>query len=155
MRKLSLEEIVASFPKKDRKLVRVSVDLSVVTWEDLDFLSWEHSSGHIAYVVYDKPYVKGLVLYKEKPGNSKVVRMCDWCKTIHGGRGITIYSSPVINNRKIVKYISVCSDLQCSLLVRGKKNLGPNQMRETISEKKKIDRLNDGVRRFFDSVYQN
>lgn len=49
MRQLTQEEILLSFPKKERNKVKLP-DLDSIKWEHLDFLGWTHPSGHLGYV---------------------------------------------------------------------------------------------------------
>jgi hypothetical protein len=154
MRKLNHDEIIFSFSEKMRKKVKISIDLSLVDWENLDYLGWNHPSGHLAYMVYEnEKRLRGVILSKGKPGNKKVAKMCTLCKTIHSNLGVVLFSSTVVDNKNISRSTYICSDLQCSLRVRGKIHLGPNQMGETISREEKIIRLIENTEKFINSIY--
>jgi Ser-tRNA(Ala) deacylase AlaX len=66
MEPMSMETILNSFTKRQRRHVVVP-DISRVDWTKCEYLSWMHTSGHMAYVVYNhqKPAI-GLVLRRTK-----------------------------------------------------------------------------------------
>ena len=153
MRVLNSEEILSAFPKKDRKNVKLPRNLEKIDWDNLDFLGWLHSSGHLAYMIFEwNGALEGLVLEKSLAAKRNISKMCSLCKTISGSQGIVLFSSTLRKNKKVSRAVYVCSDLQCSLRVRGKIALGANQMCETISTDDKIIRLLDGVEEFYLSI---
>jgi len=150
MRKLSKEEILSSFSKKQRRKVKIP-DLKNIQWEDIDFLGWIHPSGHLGYIVYNfKSSLVGLVLSRTKPSNpSKRAIMCHLCKTVHSTSfGVLLFTVQSYCNPKNESGNYICADLQCSLYVRGIKFASANQMPETISKDDKIIRLIEGVEEF-------
>lgn len=151
MRTLTKEEIILSFSKKDVKKLKLP-DFNTIEWKNIDYLGWVHPSGHLGFMVYElDSTLIGLVLDKTTPG-TKNAKMCSLCLTIHNGRGVSIFSTQVKSKPNTKHGIYVCSDLQCSLYVRNKKNFPANQMRETISMDDKILRLNSNLDNFFRGI---
>lgn len=154
MRALTKEEIISAFSKKDQKKLKLP-DLKIINWEIIDYFSWFHPSGHLAFIIYDNGLsLRGLVLEKNKPGFSQKAKMCGWCKTVHGGAGVVLFSTPKVNSPSIVIGEFICADLQCSYYIRGLKGPLPNQMRETISMENKIFRLLSSVDDFFNRSFE-
>lgn len=153
MRKLATKEILSAFSKKEAKNMKVP-NLDEIDWDNIDFLSWHHSSGHLSYLVLDdNGELRGVVLRRGKPGNNKVAKMCSLCKTVHGNTGVILFSGTLKNDASRAKSVFACADLCCGQRMRGLVPLGANQMGETISQEKKIERLQEGVKKFIDSLY--
>lgn len=148
MRRLEKSEIQGAFSSRERKKLKISIDPDKVDWENIDFLGWVHPSGHLGYIVYEQDEsLIGLVLERNKPGGITKGAMCNLCMTVHGSRGVVLFTVKVANqDASYGTYI--CADLQCSLYVRGLKPLSPNQMRETISIEAKVARLKRNLEKF-------
>lgn len=153
MEPLTREAILASFPPRQRKRVEL-YDLDRVGWDCLDFLGWTHSSGHLAYVVYQKDHmVRGVVLDKTRPSGALKSKMCSWCMSIHSGGGVTLFSAEKAADKNRIRGEYVCTNLQCSAYVRGSAKPDGCQMNENIDREARIARLRDNVERFFRAIH--
>lgn len=147
MEPLARATILASFPKKQRKLVELP-NLEETDWAALDFLGWRHTSGHLAYVVYEQEdRIRGLVLRLTPSGGTHQC-MCSWCMTVHQGGGVALFTAEASGTHRI-HGVYVCANLQCSAYVRGSKRPNGCQMRETIGREQRIARLRSNMERFF------
>lgn len=152
MEPLTRDVILASFSPKQRKLVELP-DLENVDWDGLDYLGWQHSSGHLAYVVYQKNgHVQGIVLKQTKATKGTQQFLCSWCMTVHRGGGVTLFTAATHQTHR-VQGVYVCADLQCSAYIRGRKRPAGCQMRETISQERRIARLGNNIERFFGRIH--
>lgn len=148
MRPLTKEEILSLFSKKEIKIP----DLSLIDWENLDFLGWVHPSGHLGFVVYEfsgKP--RGIILERSSHSIGSGIKMCSWCHTLHTSSGVKLFSYRIPKS-KITIGDYICADLQCSLYIRGIKKTNISQMPENISLEKKIQRCRKNIEYFFSII---
>lgn len=151
MRHLTTQEVLESFPFRQRKKVKLC-KLDDVQWDSIEYLSWFHTSGHLAYIVFEASIgVRGLILEK-KSFQGRRASMCSWCKTVHGSTGIATFSVSRVNNPASVIGDFVCVGLDCSAHIRG--TGGVNSMRETIDLEQKAERLRSSLDDFFVRAYQ-
>lgn len=152
MKALNSEEILSSFSAKERKLVKLP-NLIQVEWNDLDFFGWIHPSGHLGYIVYELDHeMRGMVLEKTNTSSHKP-KMCSICLTVHSGSHVNLFSAKSAKNKNRSLGLYMCHDLKCSLYVRCKKvPTNRNQMMETITRDKKIERLINGLERFMRKI---
>jgi hypothetical protein len=135
---LTEQEIRAAFvncTKGEARRLNVPRDLAGRPWDDLDFLGWrDQQSPERAYLVAEIPGLPGLpelggelvaiALRCPGPGPlQKKTSMCSLCLTSHTG-GVTLMVAPRSGKagqqgNSVGDYM--CSDLACSLYVRGKK----------------------------------
>lgn len=154
MNKLSKEEIFPLFSKKEQKTLKYP-DMENIDWEHLDFLGWIHPSGHIGYIVYEfEGMLRALTLNINKMNTNKV-GMCSICKTIHNSSEIALFSTTNKIDKNVVIGEYICSDLQCSLHIRGKIFNPVVQMWENLTKEDKIFRLICGIDKFFQRILYN
>jgi hypothetical protein len=140
-------EIRASFvncTKGEAKRLNVPPGLAALPWDDLDFLGWrDHQAPERAYLVAGLDGgLTGVAL--RCPGPNPLQRrsnICSFCLTGHTG-GVTLMVAPRVGKagqqgNTVGTYL--CTDLACSLYVRGKKPViglgGRFQERLTLDEK--------------------
>ncbi len=148
---LSAEQIILSFPKKERSLVKMP-DLTDIDWCTRDFLGWLHPSGHLGYIVYELDGVLvGLVLEKTR-ALSQRPKSCALCLTMHGGRYVNLFTAKTARNkeRSVGQYI--CHDLLCSLYIRGLKAPTASQMAEHMNSHAKSRRLITNLEAFIRQI---
>jgi hypothetical protein len=129
MRPLTEHEIRAAFvncSKGEARRLNLPRDLAQRPWEDLDFLGWrDHQAPERAYLAAEID--GGVVAIRLRcPGPSplqKKTSMCSICLTSHTG-GVTLMvalrtGKAGQQGNTVGDYL--CSDLACSLYVRGKK----------------------------------
>ncbi|MEV0179807.1 FBP domain-containing protein [Streptomyces sp. NPDC050625] len=150
MKPLTEQEIRAAFvncTKGEAKRLSVPRDLAERPWDDLDFLGWrDPQAPDRAYLVTELDgHPRALVLRGSgHPVAGQTRRsMCSMCLTSHTG-GVSLMVAPKAGKagqqgNSVGAYI--CSDLACSLYVRGKKDAGAGaRLHESLTLEEKIQR---------------
>ena len=149
MKPLTEQEIRAAFvncTKGEAKRLSVPRDLADRPWDDLDFLGWrDPQAPDRAYLVAELDgYPKAVALRSSGAGSWQTRRsMCSLCLTTHSG-GVSLLVAPRAGKagqqgNSVGAYM--CSDLACSLYVRGKRDAGIGaRLHETITLEEKIER---------------
>jgi hypothetical protein len=149
MKPLTEHEIRTAFvncSKGEAKRLSVPRDLAERPWDDLDYLGWrDPGAPERAYVVTEfagRP--TALALRCPSPASWQTRRsMCSVCVTTHTG-GVSLMVAPKAGKagqqgNSVGAYI--CSDLACSLYVRGKKDAGVgSRLHESLTLEEKIQR---------------
>ena len=149
MKPLTESEIRASFVNCSRgeaKRLHVPRDLRALPWGDLDYLGWvdprSPARRHLVAAVDGTTY--GLVLRANESGAGVARRnMCSLCITVQSG-GVSLMVAPRAGRsgqqgNSVGTYI--CSDLSCSLYVRGRLQTGTPGMHETLDVDQRVERL--------------
>jgi mRNA-degrading endonuclease toxin of MazEF toxin-antitoxin module len=157
MKPLTEREIRTAFvncSKGEAKRLFVPRDLADLPWDDLDYLGWrDPQSPERAYIVTtgltgpagrDEGGPRALVLRSPRPAPWQARRsMCSICVTDHVG-GVSLMVAPKsgkAGQQGNTVGVHICSDLSCSLYVRGKKDTGLTAyFHESITMEEKIDR---------------
>ncbi|MEU8384577.1 FBP domain-containing protein [Streptosporangium sp. NPDC048865] len=159
MRAVSEHEVRASFvncTKGEVKRLAVPRDLDARPWEDLDFLGWQDPSspGRTYLVAEYGERLVGVALRRATPHAGHARRsMCSLCLTTHTGDGVALMTARRTggNGDSVGAYI--CTDLACSLYLRGKKDAGPGgRMPESLTLEEKIVRTAGNVTGFLRKV---
>ncbi|MGY6022055.1 FBP domain-containing protein [Streptomyces spinosirectus] len=150
MEPLTEREIRAAFincTKGEAKRLSVPRDLADQPWDDLDYLGWrDPQAPDRGYLV--TPGGDGRPKAVALRGSASTVgqqrrSMCSMCLTTHSG-GVSLMVAPKAGKagqqgNSVGVYI--CSDLACSLYVRGKRDAGVGaRLHETITLEEKIRR---------------
>ena len=162
MQELTETEIRACFvnaTKGESKRLAVPKDLAVRPWDDLDFLGWrDPASPQRAYVVTTTggaPTGVALRLADSSAGRRRR-NMCAVCLTTHPGDGVALMTARRAGRsgqqgNSVGTYL--CSDLACSLYVRGLRSAGPgSRLQESLSVGDQADRLLARLDAFIGSV---
>ncbi|MFD4029983.1 FBP domain-containing protein [Streptomyces sp. NPDC058637] len=149
MKPLTEQEIRTAFvncTKGEAKRLAVPRDLAERCWDDLDFLGWrDPQAPDRAYLVTEldgRPV--GLQLRSSGAGSWQTRRsMCSVCVTIHTG-GVSLMVAPrsgKAGQQGNSVGVYMCSDLACSLYVRGKKDAGVGgRLQESLTLEEKVGR---------------
>ncbi|AWL84549.1 hypothetical protein AMK14_21285 [Streptomyces sp. TSRI0445] len=149
MKPLTEREIRSAFvncSKGESKRLSVPRDLADRPWGDLDFLGWrDPQAPDRAYLVMESGAGHtGIQLRSTAAGSSQTRRsMCSMCVTVHTG-GVSLLVAPKPGKagkqgNSVGAYM--CTDLACSLYVRGKKDAGVGgRLRESLSLEQQIER---------------
>ncbi|MFF4803202.1 FBP domain-containing protein [Streptomyces sp. NPDC001351] len=162
MEPLTEQEIRAAFvncTKGEARRLSVPRDLAERPWEDLDFLGWrDPQAPDRAYLVTEwsdgRPRAVALRASGSAWGRTRR-SMCSMCLTTHSG-GVSLTVAPKAGKagqqgNSVGAYI--CSDLACSLYVRGKRDAGIGaRLHETITLEEKIRRTVANVAAFVAKV---
>ncbi|MFE0516991.1 FBP domain-containing protein [Streptomyces sp. NPDC058964] len=157
MKPLTEQEIRAAFvncTKGEARRLSVPRDLADRPWDDLDFLGWrDPQAPDRAFLVLEldgRP--RALTLRGSGPVFSQARRsMCSMCLTSHTG-GVSLMVAPRAGKagqqgNSVGAYI--CSDLACSLYVRGMKDAGAGaRLQESLTLEEKIRRTVANVAAF-------
>lgn len=162
MEPLTEQEIRAAFvncTKGEAKRLSVPRDLTDRPWEDLDFLGWrDPQAPDRAYLVteWSDGGTRAVALRASGTAVGQTRRsMCSMCLTTHSG-GVSLMVAPKAGKagqqgNSVGAYI--CSDLACSLYVRGKRDAGIGaRLHETITLEEKIRRTVANVAAFVAKV---
>ncbi|MFJ6153536.1 FBP domain-containing protein [Micromonospora profundi] len=157
---LSEPAIRASFvncTQGEAKRLAVPNDLDFRPWADLDFLGWrDPAATQRAYLVAETDGgLVGVALRVAAQQTGRARRsMCSLCLTTHTGDGVALMSARKAGaggrqGNSVGAYI--CSDLGCSLYLRGKKDAG-RRIDETITLDEKIERTTGHLAAFLRRV---
>lgn len=149
MKPLTEQEIRTAFvncTKGEAKRLSVPRDLAERPWDDLDFLGWRDPQApdraYLATELDGRPVA--LALRCPSPASWQMRRsMCSMCITTHTG-GVSLMVAAKAGKagqqgNSVGAYI--CSDLACSLYVRGKKDAGIGaRLHESLTLEEKIQR---------------
>lgn len=146
---LTRQQIVSAFdPDADLQLP----EIDIIQWENLDYLGWVHSAGHLGYVVLQSPKdgeLKGITLSRRHRAASRPrMEMCSWCHHVHRANGTAMFTVAVkgSDGRHTLGNV-VCKDLDCSLRVRNLKS-PESYMRESLYEPARIWRMQQSMHRW-------
>src|SRR5690349_6301305 len=129
MEPISEAEIRASFvncSKGEAARIKLPADFRDTPWADLDFYGWiDPSAPQRAAIVVPGPIA--MVLREAERGNRSGAgrsSMCQVCLTDHAAGGVSLFTAPLAgapgrNGNSVGEYL--CSDLACSLYLRGKR----------------------------------
>lgn len=162
MQQVTERDIRASFvncTKGEAKRLAVPRDLAARPWDDLDFLGWrDPGSPERAYLVTD--FGDGLVGVALRLASSRAGRvrrtMCSLCLTTHAGGGVSLMTARKAGRagqqgNSVGVYI--CTDLACSLYVRGKKRTDPGgRIHESLTLEEQVERTTANLAGFLDTV---
>ncbi|MEV0972073.1 FBP domain-containing protein [Microtetraspora glauca] len=161
MRPISEREIRASFvncTKGEAKRLVIPRDLDARPWDDLDFLGWQDPSfpGRAYLVAEHGDRLVGVALRRATPHAGHARRsMCSLCLTTHTGDGVALLTARRTSGDGNSVGAYICTDLACSLYLRGKKDVGPGgRMPESLTLEEKIDRTAANVTEFLQKVTQ-
>ncbi|MEV4497937.1 FBP domain-containing protein [Micromonospora arborensis] len=141
----------------EAKRMAVPNDLELRPWDDLDFLGWrDPAAPQRAYLVTESDgRLVGVVLRAAAHQVGRVRRsMCSLCLTTHLSDGVSLMTARKAGpggrqGDSVGTYM--CSDLACSLYVRGKKQAGP-PMPEPLPQPERIDRVRASLAAFLRKV---
>ncbi|GAA2931982.1 MULTISPECIES: FBP domain-containing protein [Streptomycetaceae] len=149
MKPLTEQEIRTAFvncTKGEAKRLSVPRDLAERGWDDLDFLGWrDPQAPDRAYLVIEldgRPV--GVRLRSCDAGSWQTRRsMCSVCVTVHTG-GVSLMVAPKsgkAGQQGNSVGVYMCSDLACSLYVRGMKDAGVGaRLQESLTLEEKVRR---------------
>ncbi|KQV04495.1 MULTISPECIES: FBP domain-containing protein [unclassified Kitasatospora] len=149
MKPLTEQEIRAAFvncTKGEAKRLNVPRGLPELPWEDLDFLGWrDPQAPERAYAVAELDgRLTGVALRLSTGGVGQARRsMCSLCLTTHSG-GVSLMVAPLAGKagqqgNSVGAYM--CTDLACSLYVRGKRDAGAGaRLHESLTLEEKSER---------------
>lgn len=162
MKPLTEQEIRAAFvncTKGEARRLNMPRDLAERPWDDLDFLGWrDHQAPDRAYLAAEQDgRLVALVLRSSVTSAvHRVSSMCSLCLTTHTG-GVSLLVAPRTGKagqqgNTVGAYM--CSDLACSLYVRGLKHvvgLG-GRIPDSLTLEDRVDRIKANLAGFIAQV---
>lgn len=162
MKELTDPEIRASFvncSKGEASRLTTPRDLSELPWADLDFLGWrDPAAPQRSYIVAEhEDRLVGLAFrLPSQRGSLRHQSMCSICLTTHQASGVTLMTARRARqsgNGEDTVGEYVCSDLACSLYVRGKKRTQVGgRMEESLTVDEKVERLRTKLAGFLNTL---
>ncbi|MFE1248071.1 FBP domain-containing protein [Streptomyces sp. NPDC058735] len=162
MRALTEQDIRTSFincSKGEAKRLAVPRDLAERPWEDLDFLGWrDPGAPDRSYLVTERDgRLVGVAMRFQAAQRGFLHRsMCSLCLTTHPRGGVSLMTARKAGaagreGNSVGAYM--CTDLACSLYVRGKKLPEPGaRFEESLTLQEQIDRTVGHLTAFLDKV---
>lgn len=145
--------------KGEASRIALPRDLPELPWENMDFLGWrDPGAPNRSYIVADHDGELigiALRLAQRTPGSHQRA-MCSICLTTHLASGVALMTARKAR-RSSGGYDSageyICSDLACSLYVRGKKRVEQGiRMKETLTTEEKIARTRANLSTFLTKI---
>ncbi|MET9070309.1 FBP domain-containing protein [Streptosporangium sandarakinum] len=162
MKAVSEQEIRGSFvncSKGEAKRLTLPRDLAERPWDDLDFLGWlDPAAPERGYLVTEHGgEVVGVALRLAARQRGGLHRgMCSLCLTMHPGTGVSLMTArragPAGRDSNSVG-LYACTDLDCSLYVRGRKLPGlGGRLQESLTVEEQIERTRTRLTAFLEKV---
>ncbi|MEU7050684.1 FBP domain-containing protein [Streptomyces eurythermus] len=163
MRPLTEQDIRASFvncSKGEAKRLAVPRDLGERPWGDLDFLGWrDPGAPDRSYLVTERDgRLTGVALRYPSSQRGFLHRsLCSVCLTTHPGGGVSLMTARKAGTagregNSVGLYM--CTDLACSLYVRGRKAPESGvRFEESLTLEEQIARTRDNLFAFLDKLY--
>ncbi|GAA3651586.1 FBP domain-containing protein [Streptomyces chitinivorans] len=133
--------------------------LSELPWGDLDFLGWRDSAApDRSYIVAEHGGELVGVEFRCAPRTAGAYHrsMCSLCLTTHPSSGVrlmTAHKARSTGDRYNTVGTYICSDLACSLYVRGVKRVEPGGiLKESLTVEEKIERTKANLAAFLDKI---
>jgi FBP C-terminal treble-clef zinc-finger len=150
MKPISERDIRRSFvncSKGEAQRLRLPAGFDVLPWPDLDFLGWrDPGAPERAYLVAEQEdRLVGITLRAAAAGTRGFTArsLCTLCLTTRSGGGVVLMSARRTGaagrgGNSVGQYL--CSDLACSLYIRGRKQSAGGAVSESLSLEEKIAR---------------
>ncbi|MBM7775526.1 hypothetical protein JOD54_005730 [Actinokineospora baliensis] len=141
--------------KGEAKRLAVPRDLAERPWPDLDFLGWrDPASRERAYLVAESGgELVGVALRVAPQANAVRRSMCSLCLTTHPGAGVSLMTARKSPQSASSVGTYICTDLACSLYLRGKKQTEPGgRLHESLTLAEKVDRTTANLAGFLHRV---
>ncbi|GGW46349.1 hypothetical protein GCM10010503_23830 [Streptomyces lucensis JCM 4490] len=163
MRPLTEHDIRDSFvncSKGEAKRLAVPRDLAERPWDDLDFLGWrDPGAPDRSYLVVERgDGLAGVALRFPSSQRGFLHRsMCSVCLTTHPGGGVSLMTARkagAAGREGNSVGVYMCTDLACSLYVRGKKLPDSGaRFEESLTLEEQIARTTGNLTAFIDKLY--
>ncbi|MER6118733.1 FBP domain-containing protein [Streptomyces sp. A0642] len=158
MKAVTEQDIRTSFvncSKGEAKRLPLPREFEELPWDDLDFLGWRDLSapGRSYLVTEHEGRLTGISLRFPSHQRGFLHRsMCSLCLTTHPGSGVSLQTARkagVAGREGNSVGLYMCTDLACSLYVRGKKAVASGaRFEESLSLEEKIARTRGNLSAF-------
>jgi hypothetical protein len=165
MKPATESEIRASFvncSKGEAKRLNLPRDFAELPWDELDFLGWQDPGApERNYLVTEGEDGRLTGLALRSSGQQRGFlrsNICSLCLTVHSGNGVALLTAPKAGaagreGNSVGAYM--CTDLACSLYVRGRKTPSGagGRIQETLTLEEQLDRLRGNLAGFVAKVF--
>ncbi|MFF1648340.1 FBP domain-containing protein [Streptomyces sp. NPDC058240] len=163
MKAVSEQDIRASFincSKGEAKRLPLPRDLDEQPWDDLDFLGWRDlSAPGRSYIVTERDgeLIGATLRFPSQQRGFLHRSMCSLCLTTHPGSGVSLMTARKTGaagreGNSVGLYI--CTDLACSLYVRGRKTPAPGgRFKETLTVEEQVERTRANLDAFLGKLF--
>ncbi|MFD3492706.1 FBP domain-containing protein [Streptomyces sp. NPDC058690] len=163
MKAVSEQDIRASFvncSKGEARRLPMPRDLAEQPWDDLDFLGWRDlAAPGRSYIVteHDGELIGITLRFPSRQRGFLHRSMCSLCLTTHPGSGVSLMtarkSGPAGREGNSVG-VYICTDLACSLYVRGRKAPAVGgRFKETLTLEEQVARTRTNLTAFLRTLY--
>ncbi|MFE6336109.1 FBP domain-containing protein [Streptomyces sp. NPDC057798] len=163
MRPLTEPEIRSSFvncSKGEAKRLAVPRELDRLPWADLDFLGWrDPGAPDRSYLVTERDgRLVGITLRFPSSQRGFLHRsMCSLCLTTHRGGGVSLMTARktgAVGREGNSVGLYMCTDLACSLYLRGKKVPDSGlRIEESLTQAEQVARTRANLTAFLDKLH--
>ncbi|MFE5633302.1 FBP domain-containing protein [Streptomyces sp. NPDC056543] len=147
--------------KGEASRLKLPLDFAELPWQDLDFLGWVDPGAplraHLVVAREDGPL--GITLRVPATSRTSAVKssLCQVCLTGHASSGVTLLAAPLAGTRGRegnTVGIYICSDLACSLYIRGRRRpkLRAGRQEESLTQEERIERTTSNLDAFLAKV---
>lgn len=163
MKAVTEQDIRTSFvncSKGEAKRLPLPREFEELPWDDLDFLGWRDlSAPGRSYIVteYDGRLTGISLRFPSHQRGFLHRSMCSLCLTTHPGSGVSLQTArkagPAGREGNSVG-LYMCTDLACSLYVRGKKPVASGaRFKESLTVEEQIDRTTANLAAFVAKLF--
>ncbi|BCB78308.1 FBP domain-containing protein [Phytohabitans flavus] len=156
MTELAIRGSFVNCTKGEARRLPIPKDLDERPWHDLDFLGWQDPSAtQRAYLVAESdPGLVGVALRVATQQGHIRRSMCSICLTTHTGNGVSLMTARKAGpNGRLGNSVGIyaCTDLACSLYLRGQKKAG-RHLDETLTLSARIERTTTNLAAFLHKI---
>lgn len=162
MRPVTERDIRASFvncSKGEARRLNLPKDFPGLPWDDLDFLGWRDPGApdRSCLVTEQEGRLVGVVLRSSPSQRGFLHRsLCSLCLTTHPGGGVSLMTARktgAAGREGNSVGVYVCTDLACSLYVRGRKVPSSTvRVEESLTLEERIARTRNNLAAFLDKL---
>ncbi|MET8942719.1 FBP domain-containing protein [Streptomyces sp. NPDC004542] len=163
MKALTEQDIRGSFvncSKGEAKRIALPRDLDQRPWDDLDFLGWrDPGAPDRSYLVTERDGGPAGVALRFPASQRGFLHrsMCSLCLTTHRGGGVSLMTARkagAAGREGNSVGVYMCTDLACSLYVRGRKVPDSGaRFEESLTLEQQIERTTGRLTAFLDKLY--
>lgn len=139
MRPLTRDQIQKLVHRREQKSFKLPSNFDLIRWDEIEFLTWKHPSGHKAYLLESETGEPRLWVLECDPKPQRIkATMCSLCFSVQSGQRIQSFSYRPEQNRNKILGTHFCADLGC---VQNVTKVYPDSMRETLTPAQKRQRM--------------
>lgn len=153
-------EIVNSFPQRDRKMIKSYPNITEITDDPICWIDSSTRYGYMLLTLNDPidMTTKKIGLLMSPPETHQIGphKICDLCLSTQYSKDVSFWTTRNRVNKYKVHGFYFCTDLKCLDLLRGKINrlFPPVPVQESLTQDEKVTRYLKNLQRFVDIISQ-